>query len=181
MHRQEIFDLLSRYRPANEQDRLTLRRFQTFVTDNPGCFERSLLSGHLTGSAWIVDPRRSQTLLTLHHRLSRWLQPGGHADGDPDILAVARREAREETGLTGLRLLSPLIFDLDVHPIPATPTVPPHFHYDVRFIFEADPAEPLMISRESKELGWIALADLPQYNPDRSLEKLVRKTRLFSG
>jgi 8-oxo-dGTP pyrophosphatase MutT (NUDIX family) len=180
MHRQNIFDLLSRYRPEDEEDKLTLSRLQTFVTQNPRCFERSLSSGHLTGSAWIMNPDRDRVLLTHHRKLNRWLQPGGHADGNPDILAVASREAREETGLTSLRLLSPHIFDLDIHLIPATPTVPAHYHYDIRFIFEADPAEPLTVSQESKELGWIALHELSKFNPDSSMLRMVRKTKTFS-
>ena len=74
-----------------------------FVEAHADCCSRTQLSGHLTGSAWIVDASRTRTLLTHHRKLDKWLQLGGHADGDPDLLAVALREGREESGLTRLR------------------------------------------------------------------------------
>ncbi|MDR1010766.1 MAG: NUDIX domain-containing protein, partial [Opitutaceae bacterium] len=76
-----------------------------FVGEHEDCAERSLLIGHLTGSAWIVDAERRRVLLTHHRKLDKWLQPGGHADGELDLASVAMREAREESGLTKLRLV----------------------------------------------------------------------------
>src|SRR5215510_11521790 len=90
-----------------------------FVAANPNCFERSLQIGHVTGSAWIVDLDRTHALLTHHRKLNKWLQLGGHADGDPDILRVALREAREESNLDAIRPVSENIFDVDIHVIPA--------------------------------------------------------------
>ncbi|MCX6956055.1 MAG: NUDIX domain-containing protein, partial [Verrucomicrobia bacterium] len=86
-----------------------------FVEAHEDCLLRSCMPGHLTGSAWIVSPDRTRTLLTHHHKLDKWLQLGGHADGDGDLLAVALREAREESGLVNVRAASTEIFDLDRH------------------------------------------------------------------
>jgi len=147
-----------------------------FVETQPDCLRRSCAPGHLTGSAWIVDPTRTRTLLTHHRKLDKWLQLGGHADGDPDLLAVALREAREESGLTRLRVVSPAIFDLDRHLIPARKTEPEHHHYDLRFLIEADPAEPLVVTHESKDLAWVAIADVTALNPEESMARMVRKT-----
>lgn len=147
-----------------------------FVRGQADCLLRTCIPGHLTGSAWIVSPARDRVLLTHHRKLDKWLQLGGHADGDPDLAAVALREAREESGLTGLRLVSPLIFDLDVHVIPARRADPAHRHYDLRFLIEADPAEPLAISEESKDLAWVALDRVTALNPEESMARMVRKT-----
>ncbi len=144
-------------------------------------FARSLHVGHLTASAWVVDPARTRALLTHHRKLGRWLQLGGHADGDPDLRRAALREAREESGLRSLRLAQAGIYDLDVHPIPARPGEPAHDHYDVRFALEADPAEPLVVSAESKGLAWVPLAALADYGADESVLRLARKTAALRG
>ncbi len=142
--------------PALSSDQLTLlalvaaappsaatARFETFIRTEPACLERSTAAGHLTASAAVVDPPRRHLLLIHHRKLGRWLQPGGHADGQLDLAAVALREVAEETGLGRCRLVDPHPIDLDVHEIPAHGGVPAHLHYDVRFMIEADPLEPL--------------------------------------
>jgi 8-oxo-dGTP pyrophosphatase MutT (NUDIX family) len=158
-----------------------LAEILAFVGAQPDCLERHCAPGHLTGSAWIVSPCRRRVLLTHHHKLDRWLQLGGHADGDGDLLAVARREAEEESGLTGLRLLSPAVFDVDRHWIPERPGQPGHFHHDLRFLLEADPAEPLRLTHESKALAWVELGAVAALNPEESLARLVRKTPAAAG
>ena len=150
-----------------------------FVEEHADCLLRSCAPGHLTGSAWIVSPDRTRTLLTHHHKLDKWQQLGGHADGDPDLLAVALREAREESGLTRLRVVVAAIFDLDRHSIPARKSDPEHYHYDLRFMIEADPAEPLTISSESKDLAWVEIARVTALNPEESMARMVRKTKSF--
>ncbi len=147
-----------------------------FVTAQPDCLLRTCVPGHLTGSAWIVSPDRAQVLLTHHRKLDKWLQLGGHADGDPDLLAVAWREAREESGLADVRVTAREIFDLDRHWIPERKHEPGHFHYDLRFVFEADPREPLAITHESKDLAWVTLDRVTALNPEESMARMVRKT-----
>ena len=147
-----------------------------FVTETPDCLHRSCPPGHLTGSAWIVSPDRRRTLLTHHRKLDKWLQLGGHADGEADLFAVALREAREESGLVGLRAVSSEIFDVDRHWIPPRPAEAGHFHYDLRFLLEADPSEPIAVSAESRDLAWIALERVGELNAEESIARLVRKT-----
>ena len=149
-----------------------------FVEAHEDCLLRSQLKGHLTGSAWVVDAGRTRTLLTHHRKLDLWLQLGGHADGDSDLAAVAMREAREESGLTRLRLVGPSIFDLDRHWIPERKGVPAHWHFDLRFLIEADPGETLVVSDESHDLAWVELGRVHTLNPEESLARMVRKTRL---
>ncbi|MDF9828565.1 8-oxo-dGTP pyrophosphatase MutT (NUDIX family) [Ereboglobus sp. PH5-5] len=157
-----------------------------FVETRENCAERSLLIGHLTGSAWIVDAARRRTLLTHHRKLGMWLQLGGHADGELDLASVAMREAREESGLSKLQLVTDAdgavkIFDVDRHRIPGRGAEPEHWHYDVRFLVEGDPDEPLVITSESKELAWVDLADVARLNPDESMLRMVRKTPAGQG
>ena len=147
-----------------------------FVAAEPDCLLRTCVPGHLTGSAWIVSPDRSRVLLTHHRKLDKWLQLGGHADGDPDLLAVALREAREESGLASVRALSVDVFDVDRHWIPPRKADPGHFHYDLRFLLEADPREPLTLSHESKDLAWVELGQVTALNPEESMARMVRKT-----
>jgi len=147
-----------------------------FIETRSDCLLRSCAPGHLTGSAWIVDPARTRTLLTHHLKLDKWLQLGGHADGDGDLLAVAMREAREESGLMRLRAVTSSIFDVDRHWIPPRKNDPGHYHYDLRFCIEADPAEQLVISGESKDLAWVDLAEVTRLNPEESMARMVRKT-----
>lgn len=147
-----------------------------FVEENPRCAERSLEVGHLTGSAWIVDSARKRTLLTHHAKLGIWVQLGGHADGDLNIASVAMREAQEESGLTRLRLVSADIFDVDRHWIPPRKSEPGHWHYDVRFMIEADEVEPLVITSESKDLRWVEIARMADFSTEESMLRMARRT-----
>lgn len=177
MHRNILLEKLDFYPAFDWHEQRMVMRIECFVQANPRCFERSLQSGHVTGSAWIVDTGMAHVLLTHHRKLDRWLQLGGHADGDPDILNVAWREAREESGLQDVKPVSDNIYDVDVHEIPATAKEPAHFHYDVRFLFIADRHTPLIISSESKELAWVPVADIAQYSVDDSILRMVHKMR----
>lgn len=168
-------------RPLDAHEAAMTAATIAFVAAHADCLHRAQLAGHLTGSAWIVDAARRRTLLTHHRQLDLWLQLGGHADGDPDLAAVALREAREESGLARLRLLQPAIFDLDRHRIPARRDVPEHWHFDLRFLIEADPAEPLVVSDESHVLAWVELDRVAALNPEESLARMVRKTLAAPG
>jgi 8-oxo-dGTP pyrophosphatase MutT (NUDIX family) len=148
-----------------------------FVEAHADCLSRTCVPGHLTGSAWVVSPDRSRTLLTHHHKLDKWLQLGGHADGDGDLLAVALREAREESGLTDVHAVGAAVFDVDRHWIPARKTEPGHYHYDLRFLIEADPHSPLAISSESKALAWVEIDRVTALNSEESMARMVRKTQ----
>lgn len=183
MHRTAILKQLSAHvaRPLDAHEAEMTRATLRFVESHPDCLLRSCVEGHLTGSAWIVSPGRTRTLLTHHVKLDKWLQLGGHADGDPDLRAVALREAREESGLGNVRVIAPEIFDVDRHWIPARKDVPSHHHYDVRFLLEADPGEPLTVSSESKELAWVELARVAALNSEESMLRMVRKTLALAG
>ena len=164
-------------RPLDANEAAMATEYVPFVTAHTDCLLRTCVPGHLTASAWIVDRSRRWVLLTHHHKLDRWLQLGGHVDGNPDLLTAALREGHEESGLTRLAPVSREIFDVDRHRIPARKTEPVHWHYDVRFLFEADRNEPLKISSESKDLAWVELEHVAALNTSESLARMVRKTK----
>lgn len=153
-----------------------LGEFFGFIAQHPDCLHRTCLEGHLTASAWIVDATRTRVLLTHHRKLDRWLQLGGHADGEADLLAAATREALEESGLKNVRAVSSEIFDVDRHRIPARKADPEHWHFDVRFLFEADAEDSITVSDESHDVAWVALAEAARLNPEESIVRMVRKT-----
>lgn len=162
---------------GDARDRSLAEEFAQFATAHADCLLRSCVPGHFTGSAWVVDRSRQRTLLTHHRKLDKWLQLGGHADGEADLLAVALREAREESGLTLVKAVTPGIFDLDRHLIPARKGEPEHWHYDVRFLIEADPQQPLVVTSESKDLAWVEIATVRDLNPEESMLRMVRRTQ----
>ena len=135
---------------------------------------RSQSEGHLTGSGFVLDATRTQLLLLHHGRLDRWLQPGGHGEGETDPRQIALREIEEETGLTGLRPLGDGLFDVDVHGIPARPGEPAHLHLDLRFAFVAAPSAQPRLSHESRALRWFPLS-APPPDADPSLRRAILK------
>ena len=176
MQRISLLQSLENYQPSTQEETLFKGKMIDFVQKNIACFERSLLIGHITGSAWIVDKSRQFTLLTHHRKLDKWFQTGGHCDGDSDVLNVAMKEALEETGLSNIQTISCNIFDIDIHEIPERKGVPKHLHYDVRFLLEADMNEPLIISSESSDLAWVELTNVVKLNNSESIMRMVFKT-----
>lgn len=180
MKRNTLLTLLQTHQPFdNEEHRMWLETID-FVQQNPDCFERWLTIGHITGSAWIVDNSHKHVLLMHHRKLDRWFQPGGHADGDPDIQQVALKEAQEETGLTDIQAVDSKLFDIDIHLIPANSKDTAHLHYDIRFLMQADRNEPLKINSESKNLAWVLLEDVYRYNDSESIMRMVKKMKIIS-
>ncbi|ADV27648.1 NUDIX hydrolase [Pseudoxanthomonas suwonensis 11-1] len=150
--------------------------FLALLGDPADPFIRARLEGHFTGSAWVVSADGQRTLLTHHRKLDRWLQPGGHADGDRDLARVALKEAEEETGLPGLRLEDARIFDLDRHWIPARGDVPGHWHHDVRYVVRAGADERFVVGEESHALAWRRIDELVD-DPrcDESMQRMASR------
>lgn len=183
MHRKPLLELLDRYAARHPEEADRVARMRALVRARPDCFERGCAPGHVTGSAFVVSADLRRVLLVHHRKLDRWLQPGGHADGESDVARVALREAEEETGLEGLAFLGPdgaagepVPFDLDVHEIPARPGEPAHEHHDVRFLLVAAPgAEDARASEESHAVRWFPLAALAALGVDESVLRMARK------
>ncbi|MBS0584373.1 MAG: NUDIX hydrolase [Proteobacteria bacterium] len=165
----------ARYASRHPAERAVVSVFSDFAAAHADAAERRLAAGHLTGSAWLVDAGGMRVLLTHHRKLDRWLQLGGHADGDVDLARVALREAEEESGLRGL-VVEPEIFDLDRHEIPARGHEPAHWHYDVRYVVCALGREDFIVGDESHALAWRDIAALADDEAaDASLRRMARK------
>ena len=178
-HRYALCEMLTRYAASHAERRDVAARILEFVSSTPDCFCRTCQQGHITGSAWLLNPAGDKALLTLHRNLKRWMQLGGHADGDSDVLRVALREATEESGIQGIRPLSADIMDVDIHPIPDRPAKdePAHFHYDIRFLMQA-PHERFAISDESDDLAWWSCADIQSRRSELD-EAVLRLARIW--
>ena len=175
MTRQQLLSALQAY-PSHDTDEIAFVPRFIELLRHANAYQRTHLPGHITGSAWIVDTSKKFVLLTHHAKLNKWLQPGGHADGDENILNVALREVNEETGIQPLDMPQLHPFDIDIHPIPARPDFPEHLHYDVRFLFIADKNEPLLLSEESHALAWVPLTDVARLSQNnRSMMRMVDK------
>ncbi|MGM9509972.1 NUDIX hydrolase [Larkinella sp. GY13] len=172
-----MLTLLQCHQPFDEDESTMLEQTIQFVRNHPDCFERHLTIGHVTGSAWIVSPDRRQVVLLHHAKLDRWFQPGGHADGDPDLLGVALREAEEETGLQNIKVVSPAIFDIDIHTIPARVSEPEHLHYDIRFLLEATTDQPFVQTVETKGVRWVNVAEVEKLTTEKSIIRMNAKKK----
>lgn len=147
------------------------------TSHQPNCFQRELSEGHITASAWITDESISHALFTHHAKIGKWLQLGGHCDGNTNAKEVALTEAREESGLSEFQSKQPNLFDVDIHTIPAHKTNLAHLHYDIRFWFVADINMPLIVSNESKDLKWLPINEIEQYNNETSIMRMVKKCK----
>ncbi len=142
-----------------------------FVDTHPDALLRSCVTGHLTGSAFVINHSGSHALLLLHTKLGKWLQPGGHADGDGNLVHVAWREATEETGIAGLAVMAEPL-DLDIHEV-RPPHESAHDHLDVRFVIVAPPDAVAVTNHESREMRWVARDDLTSVTHEVGLHRLA--------
>lgn len=179
--RKLLHKALLNFAKTHPEQQDTADKMLRFITSTPDCFNRSHAEGHMTGSAWLVAPAGDKVLLTLHRKLQRWMQTGGHADGDPDTLRVALREAKEESGIEGIQPVNAEIFDIDIHLIPEHPAKgeQAHYHYDVRYLLRA-PHEQFTVSEESDALAWWTKEDFFTRSTELD-EAVLRMARRYFG
>ena len=181
MHRDYLIKLLEKYQPLNEQEAHFKITMLDFVNDNTNCFDRTNTEGHITASAWLLNNDMRQVLLLHHAKLDVWCQLGGHCDGDPNVLAVAIKEAQEESGISNIVPVSTEIFDLDIHHIPAFAKDASHYHYDVRFLLKVVGDEQIVANNESKDLRWFGKQEELLPTRAESVLRMFRKWSLGSS
>lgn len=179
------------YTVSEEKENLEkIRGFVETSNSNTNLYARQNLYGHFTASAFIVNDQFDKVLLAHHKKLDKWLQLGGHADGEEDLRKVALAEAREESGLDNFLFWSPervssefcsFIFDIDVHEIPKHKSTAGHLHFDIRFLLIADEQEELQCSDESNELKWFDLEAATECSKEQSLQRPFLKIDWLSN
>ena len=168
---------IERFTPAEQIQAQHRDRLLEFVKGHPDALHRTCEQGHLTASAWVVNHDATRGLVLLHAKVGRWLQPGGHVDGESCLASVALREATEETGIAGLEIWSEPV-DIDVHLfVNRKRTEPDHLHFDVRFLIRAPQAAVVRGNHESEELRWVGPEELadPVLDLDSSTRRLARR------
>jgi 8-oxo-dGTP pyrophosphatase MutT (NUDIX family) len=168
---------LAAFVPGSEEQARTRDEIARWVREEPTPFERANLAGHLTASALVLDAAGERALLTHHRKLERWLQLGGHCDGDANLAAVALRECLEESGIEGL-CIDPVPVAVDIHAIPArgpaNDHVPRHLHLDTQFVVVAPAGATTTCSDESLALGWFTPAEARDLALDGAVRRLFQ-------
>ena len=182
---------LTQYCPWNEQEEADRRELLRRLESSEDLYTRSNAAAHLTASAWVVSPDRQQVLMAYHNLYDSWAWLGGHADGERDLLAVALREVREESGLTEVRPVSDRIYSLEILSVDGHEKrgryVSSHLHLNVTYLLEADPAAPICPKPdENSRVGWfspedaVAASSEPWFR-ERIYKKLNEKLAQFGG
>lgn len=175
MQRQNLLKMLNQYQPDNPDEIKTKDSIIDFIQKYENCFERSLVIGHITASAWLVDKANQKAFLMHHAKLNKWLQPGGHCDGDSNVLNVAIKEAKEESGISNIEPMMADIFDVDVHKIQANSKESEHYHYDIRFLLQVKTNEKGKKNHESHEIMWIEKNTTQSPPLEDSVKRLFNK------
>ena len=157
-----IRDEIAAYVPYNDQEKRDRELILSFLDHNPDAFLRSNALAHMTASAWVVNPTRDKVLMVYHRLYDSWSWTGGHADGEEDLLSVAIREVREETGVQSVRPVSEEIYSLEILTVDGHEKrgeyVPSHLHLNVTYLLEADEHETLRICEaENSGVRWFTL------------------------
>lgn len=170
---------LSNYHSKYKEEIASKAKMLEFLNSYENPFNRQLAVGHFTASAFLLNSDKTKFLLMHHAKLGKWLQPGGHCDGNSNVLAVAIKEAQEESGIPDIQLVSTQIYDIDVHFIPANEREPGHYHYDVRFLLKTINNDSFTINSEAKELKWLEfVTEIPvEIALDNSVMRMIKKFR----
>lgn len=176
-------NLLTNYEPSTPEEFISRRRMVDLLENSEYPFSRNSMNpGHFTASAFLLNSDNSKFMLMHHKKLDKWLQPGGHCETETNLLEVAIREAKEESGIENITPLMSNIFDLDVHLIPANNFEPAHFHFDVRFLLKTFDNDNLSKNDESNMLIWTSLfqKDYFEFKLEYSILRMIEKFKILT-
>ncbi len=185
----DIRAAIAAYRPCCEQEARDQAVILDFLDRFADAFLRSNLLAHMTASAWVTNAARDKVLMVYHKLYDSWSWTGGHADGERDLLSVALREVREETGVQHVRPVSEEIFSLEILTVDGHEKhgiyVPSHLHLNVTYLLEADEGDSLHICEaENSGVRWFspeeaAAASTEPWFVERVYAKLNAKLRAY--
>ena len=176
--RAQLIEALRSYRPWNEQETADRDEILCQIEHSPDIFTRENRNAHMTASSWIVDPSRTKVLMVYHNIYDSWSWTGGHADGETDLLAVALREAREETGIAHVHPLSSDIYSLEILTVDGHEKrgkyVSSHLHLNVTYLLEADDSDLLVRKKdENSAVAWFSLDDAVKVSTEPWFQKRI--------
>lgn len=156
----KLKEQIERYQPINEQEAVDQQVMLAYMNSTKDVLTRENKIAHFSASGWVVNKSREKVLMIYHNIYQSWAWTGGHADGESDLLQVARREAQEETGITKIKTMSDKIASLEILTVNGHQKrgvyVPSHLHLNVTYLLEADDSETLMIKEdENSAVRWI--------------------------
>jgi 8-oxo-dGTP pyrophosphatase MutT (NUDIX family) len=167
--------LFQQYLGIYPEEVVTIDRCQKLFWTESQSLLRTCLPGHFTASSWIYSPTGREVLLMYHPKIGRFIQPGGHADGEDNLQQVAQREVLEETGVN-VHYHSDYPLDISIHFISATVTEPSHYHYDIRYLCSTLERPKTLCSPEGHELAWVAVNQIARGDYGHDLVRLHQKT-----
>ncbi|MCH9812010.1 NUDIX hydrolase [bacterium] len=174
------FELLENYHPKYEEEVIYKRQMLDLLNTSSDCFERSCRVGHFTASTFLLNKAKTHVLLMHHAKVNLWVQLGGHCDGDANVQRVAHKEAMEESGIKEMQLITPEIFDIDIHLFPNLKGEGLHYHFDIRFLYHALD-DTFVKNHESHALKWVSI-DGEEYPQDNSsLCRVFEKLKALDG
>ena len=173
-------EIIEHYVPSCEQEREDRRMMLEYMDTFPDVLTRENEVCHFTGSSWIVNPARTKALMLYHNIYNSWAWSGGHADGEADMLAVALREAQEETGVGHVWPVSRELYSLEILPVNAHfkrgRYVVPHLHLNLTYLLEADDAQAVHEKPdENSAVRWFPIADAPEASSEPDMRIIYRK------
>ncbi len=169
--------LIQEYTPEFKEEAETRKKMLVALENDKNPFSRDSFPHHFTASSLLLNTDETKFLLLHHTKLGKWLQPGGHCDGDANLLNVAIKEAKEESGIKDIIAVSNQVLDLDIHYIPNTDKEPAHWHYDVRFILKTEFSNNFTRNHESNDMKWVEFENVnfKELELGYSISKLVNK------
>lgn len=179
---------LGQINPADERERMDIAAIIEFIAAHPNALNMNCEAGHVVGSGLVIHPESRRVLLHKHKKLGRWLQFGGHADYETDVAQVAKRETKEECGLSDLQLVSlyedaSVPVDVQVQNFDQRQQIPLHYHFDMRFLFITHSPDKLVVADgESEDFWWVAIDEalrLPDDTINPSLKRLIGKADTY--
>lgn len=175
----KLYDQISSYISPYSEEMNSKMKMLEFLDKYENPFARELKIGHFTGSAFLLNLDKTKFLLMNHTKLNKWLQLGGHCDGDENVLSVAIKEAKEESGILEIEPISTNIYDIDVHLIPSNSKESAHYHYDIRFLLKTVNDNNFIRNSESLELKWFNFnsSDYKNLTLDDSVIRMINKFR----
>lgn len=172
--------IIENYIPCCEQEREEKRMLLKYIDENPDILLRSNETAHFSASAWVVNPERTKVLMLYHNIYNSWSWPGGHADGEEDLLGVALREVQEETGIADIHPVSEEVYSLEILTVNAHfkrgKYVVPHLHLNLTYLLEADDSQPLHSKPdENSAVRWFPLEEAVAASTEPDMQVVYAK------